>query len=392
MAASSVSVAANNSARLRARSSASKGLRQTIRRSPGKCSLSTSSRLRSSNNEGWKGPRLSQQSDLRRAQTADPVHAVGLQVLLNARRGDHAAVAHPGDPGNAEAVLQLGDLSRYRRRIRAVALEHLHRNRATIGVADQAEDDLRIVPLAIPRMTPRCQGAAFRSARWRSDRRAPRCCLPGAAAPDASRSRAAPRAANPRRGKAHRLQCYLRPEHVQESAPRSRHAVRVASLSQATPHGPRASPTRPVAAMPARRRTSLVPTRHRTAKRSGDVTVRKTAFDGKDVIRTGYGDAALEQDLETFDDLSGKARKVGEGPLLDLALFTIGLTQQDGGGRPMGTASIYMARRVPYLFGTVKRLLTYYMATSMLEKIAEIRTTQRSQLKTYGALQIKVSS
>ncbi len=52
----SASVAASNSARLRARSSASSGLRHTTKRSSGKCSLVSSSKLRSSNNVGWNGP------------------------------------------------------------------------------------------------------------------------------------------------------------------------------------------------------------------------------------------------------------------------------------------------------------------------------------------------
>jgi hypothetical protein len=53
---------------------------------------------------------------------------------------------------NAETFLELGDLYRHGGRIRRVAGEHLDRHRAAAGRADQAEDDLRIITLAIARM------------------------------------------------------------------------------------------------------------------------------------------------------------------------------------------------------------------------------------------------
>ena len=66
----------------------------------------------------------------------------------------------PGDALDAEALLELGHLSGHRGRVGGVALEHLHRDRATLGGAHQAEDDLRIVALAVTRMPARGQLAA----------------------------------------------------------------------------------------------------------------------------------------------------------------------------------------------------------------------------------------
>ena len=157
----SASVAASNSSRLRARSSASSGLRHTTSRSPGKCALVSSSRLRSSNSDGWKGPcSCGELRDLRRAQRAHPVHARGLEHLLDARRGQHAAIAHPGQVLDAEAILELGHLRGHGGRVGGVALEHLHRDRTALGRAQQPEDDLRVIALAVARMAARGQLAA----------------------------------------------------------------------------------------------------------------------------------------------------------------------------------------------------------------------------------------
>ena len=54
--ASSFSVAASRSSRLRARSAASTGLRQAISRSPGKSGEVISARSCSSNRDSWSGP------------------------------------------------------------------------------------------------------------------------------------------------------------------------------------------------------------------------------------------------------------------------------------------------------------------------------------------------
>ncbi len=66
----------------------------------------------------------------------------------------------PGDALDAKAILELADLGGHCGRIGGVALEHLHRDRTALGGAHQAKDDLRIVALAIARMTAGGQLAA----------------------------------------------------------------------------------------------------------------------------------------------------------------------------------------------------------------------------------------
>jgi len=80
--------------------------------------------------------------DLRRPQGADPIHALRLEHLLDARGGQHAAVAGPHDVLDAEALAQLGHLRGHGGRIAGVAGEHLHRDRTALRRANQTEDDL----------------------------------------------------------------------------------------------------------------------------------------------------------------------------------------------------------------------------------------------------------
>ncbi len=79
--------------------SASSGLRHTMRRSPGKSSLRSSTRSVSSNSDGRTAPA----ADGRRAQGADPVKAGRPQFVADARVGEHAAVADPAPRGRGRS-------------------------------------------------------------------------------------------------------------------------------------------------------------------------------------------------------------------------------------------------------------------------------------------------
>ena len=98
--------------------------------------------------------------DLGCAQATHPIQTLGLEHLLDARRGEHAAIAHPHDVLDTEARAQLAHLRGHGGRIPRVARKHLHRDRATLAGADQAEHDLRIVALAVARVPARGQRAA----------------------------------------------------------------------------------------------------------------------------------------------------------------------------------------------------------------------------------------
>ena len=69
----------------------------------------------------------------------------------------------------------------------------------------------------------------------------------------------------------------------------------------------------------------------------GDVAVGLGAHDVERIVEGGDGEAALEQDAQTFDDMCGPLGEVGEGALLDLAVLAVGLAEQDGRrGRAVG--------------------------------------------------------
>jgi hypothetical protein len=59
------------------------------------------------------------------------------------RRGDHAAVAYQLNVFQPGPALQLLDLCRQSAGVACVALEHLHRDRTTVAVAEQAVDNLQ---------------------------------------------------------------------------------------------------------------------------------------------------------------------------------------------------------------------------------------------------------
>src|SRR5205814_8147956 len=102
--ASARSVAASKSSRLRALSAARSRLRHTIKRSPGNSSGALiSARSRSSNNDQLQRPVLAGQRLYRRsAQAGDPIKPRRLEIIADARRGDHSAIADQYDPADRE--------------------------------------------------------------------------------------------------------------------------------------------------------------------------------------------------------------------------------------------------------------------------------------------------
>jgi len=87
--------------------------------------------------------------DRRRPQCGDPIQTRRAQRLLDARAGQHAAVANHHHALQAEALLQLVDLCRQGQRIGGVAFEHLDRHRAAVACAHQANDELRPVATVV---------------------------------------------------------------------------------------------------------------------------------------------------------------------------------------------------------------------------------------------------
>ena len=81
---------------------------------------------------------------------------------FGALRGfDHAAVADEGDPLGPEPGGGLVQLRGQRFDVGRVAREDLDRQRATVGVGEQADDDLALARLAIAVVAERCEGVVL---------------------------------------------------------------------------------------------------------------------------------------------------------------------------------------------------------------------------------------
>ena len=252
-----------------------------------------------------------------------------------------AEVSMPRSPAQAirsipKRSLSLATWARHRGRVGGVALEHLHRDRATLGRAHQAEDDLRIVALAVARMAPRGQLAATPGQPGRGQvvqhQRAAQQMLARQAPLDVRLRVVQPvqrpvqivgaaLAQRPARAPARRWPC--------------RHAA-CGAWPAWRPAPARAPPAWPAAAAAAPAGPSRTSRRTRATGRTEhrrDMAVGQAALDGEDRLGTGYGDAAAQQHLQALDHLSGQARQVGQGALADLAVLSVGLAKQDRGGR-----------------------------------------------------------
>ncbi len=113
-----------------------------------------------SNKENCSAPASCQLPDRRAAQRGDPVEPGRAQGLLDARGGEHAAVADQDHVAQPEALLQLGDLSRDGGRIGGIALEHLDRDRTAVRGTEQADHQLRPVATAVAAVAVACQRTA----------------------------------------------------------------------------------------------------------------------------------------------------------------------------------------------------------------------------------------
>ena len=73
----------------------------------------------------------------------------GWQIFSNARTGDHAAIAGEDDIGKTESIAELIDLGRDGLGIGGVAVKHLDRDGASLGIGEQAKDDLQFTGLIV---------------------------------------------------------------------------------------------------------------------------------------------------------------------------------------------------------------------------------------------------
>ena len=165
--ASSFSVAASRSSRVRARSAASTGLRQATSRSPGKSGGDLGQVLIIEQAE-LQRPVVGHQLADGRGAGGDP--PVGVRLLgpvlplvqgADAGRGDHAAVADHDHLLQAEFLPDHVHDGGERGWVAGVAGEHPDRDRAAFGVGEQPTAlDLRISLLAVPGVAAGGQRAA----------------------------------------------------------------------------------------------------------------------------------------------------------------------------------------------------------------------------------------
>ena len=90
-----------------------------------------------------------QLADVGVAKRRDPIQCDRQQILANACRGNHAAVADQRYVVNVEALANLADLRGQSTGVGAVAGEHFNRDRTAIGGTQQAIDDLHLAAFAV---------------------------------------------------------------------------------------------------------------------------------------------------------------------------------------------------------------------------------------------------
>src|SRR5260370_27348470 len=98
---------------------------------------------------------------LDRLKRRDPLQALlGFEVIADARRGEHPAIADQHDLLQAETLAQFLDLRRDGLGIACVALEDLHSDGAALRVGHQSEDDLQVAAAFIAGMAEAGERAA----------------------------------------------------------------------------------------------------------------------------------------------------------------------------------------------------------------------------------------
>ena len=162
MRASSRSVATSSASRLRVRSSARSRLRHTISRSPGNSrGALISARSRSSNSDSCSGPSSAASAWIagarRQVIQSEPRRR---EIVADARRGDHAAIADHHQPADREAVLHLLDLRAQRRSDRPCCRRTPRSQPAGPRAAQQAVDDLRPILAVVAAVAVARQRAA----------------------------------------------------------------------------------------------------------------------------------------------------------------------------------------------------------------------------------------
>ena len=312
------------------------GFLQATSRSPGKSGEVISARSWIVEQGQLQRAAADQLLDLRGAQRGDPVQARRPDVFAQPCGGQHAPVPDQDHARDPEPVLDLGHLGGHGRGVPGVAGEHLDRDRDALRGGQQPVDDLQPAAdpvLGVPDGAQRAGPALERGARTRHT--APGCRRPGAGPPAHPRSCSC-RAAQP----VHRA----RTGHPRRSRPRR--APRRASWRRSPSRSPRAMAS--LESGPITCATAIAVTRSRCrdgagsisssrpssrarAQHRGDMPVRQAAGDLECPLqRPRPGRLALQHPGQGVDLGLGPGRQVGQGPVLNLAVFPVAFAQQHG--------------------------------------------------------------
>jgi hypothetical protein len=268
-----------------------------------------------------------------RPQCRDPIQTGRPQRLLDPRAGQHPAVAHHHYALQVEALLQLVDLRRQGQRIGGVAFKHLDCNRATLGRAHQANDQLRPVATVIAAVTVLRQFTAAPFEIGGGHVVEQQCALLEVAAGQLGFDEPL-LAAQPVEHGIDLLGGHgAQPQHLAQRMagggriqhPRGRQLGRRFEQT-GNDQGQRqiAAALRRAAGQHRVERNAA-----RRAERGEHVAVRQRADDFHR-LRGGQQFATPQHGAELFNALGGPAGQVGEGSILGLAGLAVTLTQQDG--------------------------------------------------------------
>ena len=231
---------------------------------------------------------------------------------------------------------QLVDLRAHGGRVRGVAVEHLHRHRTALGVAQQPELDLQLAALAVARVAapPQRTAAPFQPHRRQVVKHQGAVLqMPLGQAPlDGVLTLEQP----VHGGVKIVLVAVFQPQRLGQRVARGR-------LGQAPGGGQfRAGVQDPGddhrqhASALGRVRPGDRPIQSQLAQRpehGRDMAVGFGTHDVEGVVEAGHGGAALEQHAQALDERRGPFGEVGEGAFLDFAGGAEGLAQEHGGGR-----------------------------------------------------------
>ena len=239
-----------------------------------------------------------------------------------------------------EALLELVDLARQRHRIGGVAVEHLDGNRAAVGGAEQAVDDLQRALAAVAAVATLGKRAAAPFHVARRDvvehERAVGEMAFGQSGLDGGLTLQQP----VQRGVEFVLVDLAEAEHLAEARGGGCGGQRTGGGELGCGFEDPTDQQRKheiAAAIAVGAEDTVKADPAGGAESGGDVAVRQAADDGEGVALGGDDGAAFEHAAQTFDVGRRPVGEVAEGTFTDLAVLAVALAQENGRGRvPVG--------------------------------------------------------